>query len=146
AVRPGTSEPIEFEPSSLMAGLQQSIQVPRPEDRDEALLLPSTPSESLLLSNGGVDPLRHHRDLNILMTTERTDSLSYAGVREKLVLTLDQITLNTWNETLVSRYAGPHALLDCMSDLPGRLPPSGKQPQLPVRCFGPHRAPARAPG
>ena len=55
-----------------------------------------------MLVNVGVDPLKHHRDLNILMTTERTDSLSYAGVRENLVLTLDQVTLNSWNEVLVN--------------------------------------------
>jgi hypothetical protein len=60
-----------------------------------------------MLVNVGIDPLKHHRDLNILMTTERTDSLSYAGVRENLVLTLDQVTLNSWNEVMVSRYDGP---------------------------------------
>ena len=77
----------------------------------------------LILVNVGIDPLKHHRDLNILMTTERTDSLSYAGVRENLVLTLDQVTLNSWNEVLVSRYDGPHALLDCLRDYLNNLPP-----------------------
>ncbi len=99
ALHPGASDLSEFELFNLMGALQQSIQLPLPEVSDEALLMPSTPSEILLLINVGVDPLRHHRDLNILMTTERTDSLSYAGVRENLVLTLDQITLNTERNT-----------------------------------------------
>jgi hypothetical protein len=82
-----------------------------------------------MLVNVGVDPLKHHRDLNILMTTERTDSLSYAGVRENLVLTLDQVTLNSWNEVLVNRFDGPHALLDCLRDYLNNLP---ADPAAPV--------------
>jgi len=94
----------------------------------------------LILVNVGVDPLKHHRDLNILMTTERTDSLSYAGVRENLVLTLDQITLNSWNEVLVNRFDGPHALLDCLRDYLNNLSNGPRQPKLRVRCFCHNRA------
>ncbi|WP_439852372.1 class I adenylate cyclase [Pseudomonas syringae] len=144
ALHPGVSDLTEFELFNLLGALQQSIELPLPEVSDEALLQPSVPKEILLLVNVGVDPLRHHRDLNILMTTHRTDSLSYAGVRENLVLTLDQITLNTWNETLVSRYDGPHALLDCMSELLASLPEHRQQPQIRVRCFCHNRAPAIA--
>lgn len=86
------------------------------------------PSEVLILVNVGIDPLKHHRELNILMTTERTDSLSYAGVKENLVLTLDQVTLNSWNEVLVSRYDGPHALLDCLRDYLNSLPGGRSSP------------------
>jgi adenylate cyclase class 1 len=74
------------------------------------------------------------------MTTERTDSLSYAGVRENLVLTLDQVTLNSWNEVLVSRYDGPHALLDCLRAYLNNLPSGLAQPRLRVRCFCHNRA------
>ncbi|KPY37351.1 MULTISPECIES: class I adenylate cyclase [Pseudomonas syringae group] len=144
ALHPGTSDLSEFELFNLLGALQQTIELPLPDVSDEALLQPSEPREILLLVNVGVDPLRHHRDLNILMTTERTDSLSYAGVRENLVLTLDQITLNTWNETLVSRYDGPHALLDCLSELLGSLPQGASQPKIHVRCFCHNRAPAIA--
>ena len=35
------------------------------------------------------------------MTSERTDALGYSG-RENLILTLDQITLNSWNELLAT--------------------------------------------
>lgn len=103
------------------------------------MLRTAIPDEVLLLVNVGVDPLKHHRDLNILMTTERTDSLSYAGVRENLVLTLDQVTLNSWNEVMVSRYEGPHALLDCLRDYLNQLP-RNQLPRLRVRCFCHNRA------
>ncbi|MCV4289878.1 class I adenylate cyclase [Pseudomonas capsici] len=144
ALHPGSSDLSEFELFNLLGALQQTIPLPLSEVSDEYLLKPSVPNEILLLVNVGVDPLRHHRDLNILMTTERTDSLSYAGVRENLVLTLDQITLNSWNETLVSRYDGPHALLDCMSELLSNLPEGENQPRIRVRCFCHNRAPAIA--
>lgn len=144
ALHPGVSDLTEFELFNLLGALQQTIALPLPEVSDEVLLRPSGPKEILLLVNVGVDPLRHHRDLNILMTTERTDSLSYAGVRENLVLTLDQITLNSWNETSVSRFDGPHALLDCISELLGSLNESQIKPHIRVRCFCHNRASAIA--
>ncbi|MCS3837984.1 adenylate cyclase class 1 [Pseudomonas sp. JAI111] len=140
ALHPGTSDLSEFELFNLLGSLQQTIALPLVTVAEEPLLRPSVPSEVLILVNVGVDPLKHHRDLNILMTTERTDSLSYAGVRENLVLTLDQVTLNSWNEVLVSRYDGPHALLDCLRDYLNNLLGGAQQPKLRVRCFCHNRA------
>jgi adenylate cyclase class 1 len=140
ALHPGESDLSEFELFNLLGSLQQSIALPLPTVAEEPLLRASVPSEVLILVNVGIDPLKHHRDLNILMTTERTDSLSYAGVRENLVLTLDQVTLNSWNEVLVSRFDGPHALLDCLRDYLNNLPNGPQQPRLRVRCFCHNRA------
>ncbi len=139
ALHPGTSDMTEFELFNLLGSLQQTIALPLASVDEVSLLRSAVPEEVLLLINVGVDPLKHHRDLNILMTTERTDSLSYAGVRENLVLTLDQVTLNSWNEVMVSRYDGPHALLDCLRDYLNQLPPD-HLPQLRVRCFCHNRA------
>ncbi|MFJ2365047.1 class I adenylate cyclase [Pseudomonas sp. NPDC087697] len=140
ALHPGNSDLSEFELFNLLGSLQQTIALPLTSVSEEQLLRASVPSEVLILVNVGVDPLKHHRDLNILMTTERTDSLSYAGVRENLVLTLDQVTLNSWNEVLVSRYDGAHALLDCLCDYLNNLPRGPEQPRLRVRCFCHNRA------
>ena len=139
ALHPGSSDLSEFELFNLLGSLQQTVALPLATVSEEQLLHASVPSEVLLLVNVGVDPLKHHRELNILMTTERTDSLSYAGVRENLVLTLDQVTLNSWNEVMVGRYDGEHALLDCLRDYLNNLP-SGPQPRLRVRCFCHNRA------
>ncbi|OPA82860.1 adenylate cyclase [Pseudomonas fluorescens] len=139
ALHPGTSDMTEFELFNLLGSLQQTIALPLASVDEVSLLRSAVPEEVLLLINVGVDPLKHHRDLNILMTTERTDSLSYAGVRENLVLTLDQVTLNSWNEVMVSRYDGPHALLDCLRDYLNQLPPD-HLPRLQVRCFCHNRA------
>ncbi|RBL66193.1 adenylate cyclase, partial [Pseudomonas sp. MWU13-2625] len=111
ALHPGSSDLSEFELFNLLGSLQQTVPLPLTTVSEEQLLHAAVPGEVLILVNVGVDPLKHHRDLNILMTTERTDSLSYAGVRENLVLTLDQVTLNSWNEVMVGRYDAEHALL-----------------------------------
>ncbi|MHC8405149.1 class I adenylate cyclase [Pseudomonas sp. TMB3-21] len=140
ALHPGASDLSEFELFNLLGSLQQSVALPLSPLAEEPLLRASVPSEVLMLVNVGVDPLKHHRDLNILMTTERTDSLSYAGVRENLVLTLDQVTLNSWNEVMVDRFDGPHALLDCVRDYLNNLPKGQEQPRLKVRCFCHNRA------
>ncbi|SDY64996.1 class I adenylate cyclase [Pseudomonas sp. NFIX28] len=140
ALHPGSSDLSEFELFNLLGSLQQTIALPLGTVSEERLLHTSVPSEVLILVNVGRDPLKHHRDLNILMTTERTDSLSYAGVRENLVLTLDQVTLTSWNEVLVGRYDGTHALLDCLRDYLNSLPRGLEQPRLRVRCFCHNRA------
>lgn len=142
ALHPGDSDLSEFELFNLLGSLQQSIPLPLGSISEERLLQPSVADEILLLINVGVDPLRHQRDLNILMTTERTDSLSYAGVRENLVLTLDQVTLNSWNEVLVQRYDGEHALLRCLRDFLNSLGQRRHRPQVRVRCFCHNRAQA----
>ncbi|WP_339501841.1 class I adenylate cyclase [Pseudomonas silesiensis] len=140
ALHPGSSDLSEFELFNLLGSLQQSIAMPLATVAEEPLLRASVPSEVLILINVAIDPLKHHRDLNILMTTERTDSLSYAGVRENLVLTLDQVTLNSWNEVLVSRFDGPHALLACVRDYLNNLTKGAHLPRLRVQCFCHNRA------
>ncbi|WP_454256522.1 class I adenylate cyclase [Pseudomonas sp. Marseille-Q8238] len=144
SLHPGGSDLSEFELSNLLTSLQQALPLPLPPVAEEALLHSAEPAEVVLLINVGIDPLKAHSQLNVHMTTERTDSLGYAGVRENLVLTLDQVSLNSWNELLVSRYDGPHALLDCLRDFLNSLPAHRPPPTLRVRCFCRNRANAIA--
>src|SRR3546814_9189959 len=51
-----------------------------------------------------------------------------------------QVTLNSWNEVLVNRFDGEHALLDCLRDYLNDLPVTQRQPRLQVRCFCHNRA------
>ncbi|MNJ47571.1 adenylate cyclase [compost metagenome] len=60
------------------------------------------------------------------------------------MLTLDQVTLNSWNEVQVHRYDGEHALLRCLRDYLNNLGNSSHQPRLRVRCFCHNRAQAIA--
>jgi adenylate cyclase class 1 len=140
SLHPGSSDLSESELSSLLASLQQTIPLPLPPVSEAALLRASAPSQVLLLVNVGLDPLRQHSQMNIHMTSERTDALGFSGVRENLVLTIDQVSLNSWNELLTSRYDGPHALLDCLRDFLNSLPAGSNPPKLSVRCFCRNRA------
>ncbi|SDH07189.1 adenylate cyclase, class 1 [Pseudomonas benzenivorans] len=144
SLHPGSSDLGEFELSNLLSSLQQALPLPLPAVGEAALLRASAPREVLLLVNVGLDPLKQHSQMNVHMTTERTDALGYSGVRENLVLTLDQVSLNSWNELLVSRYHGPHALLDCLRDFLNSLPAGADKPNLRVRCFCRNRASAIA--
>lgn len=140
SLHPGDSDLTDFELNNLLASLQQMLPLPLPPVSEDALLRASSPHEVLLLINVAVDPLKQHSQMNVHMTTDRTDALGYSGVRENLVLTLDQVTLNSWNELLVTRYASPDAVLECLRDFLNDLPASGPRPHLRVRCFCRNRA------
>ncbi|MES2819110.1 MAG: class I adenylate cyclase [Pseudomonadota bacterium] len=142
SLHPGSSDLSEFELSNLLTSLQQVLPLPLAPVVESALLHASTPRQVLLLVNVGVDPLKQHSQLNLHMTTGRTDSLGYSGVRENLVLTLDQISLNSWNELIVQRYEGPTALLDCLRDFLNGPTLDAAAPDLQVRCFCRNRAQA----
>nr|WP_314480068.1 class I adenylate cyclase [uncultured Pseudomonas sp.] len=142
ALHPGISALSEPELLGLLGSLQQLIALPLPAVSEVRLLQPSVADEVLLLVNVGIDPLPHHRELDILLTTERTDSLNYGGLRENLVLTVDQVTINTWNEVLVHRYDGEHALMRCLRDFINLPKQAGGWPSVRVHCFAQHRAQA----
>ena len=144
SLHPGSSDLGEFELQHLIACLQQFLPMPLPPVDDEALLRTSHPLTLVLLVNLGIDPLPQHSQMNLHMTSERTDALAYSGVRDNLVLSLDQITLNSWNELLVTRHDGPDALLDCLIELLNGLPAGRPRPQIVVRCFCRNRANAIA--
>ncbi|RRW45703.1 class I adenylate cyclase [Pseudomonas luteola] len=139
----GESDLTSFELNNLIQSFQQSF-TDRPDTVPEAVLLrPAAPREVLLLINVGIDPLYQHSQRNVYLTSDRIDALGYAGMRENLVLTLDQITLNSWNELYVNRFEGANALLDCLCAYFNSLP-SGDQeslPRLSIRSFCRNRAP-----
>jgi adenylate cyclase class 1 len=144
SLHPGTNDLSEAELFNLIGSLQQLAPLPLPAVSDATFLKPSAPSAILLLVNVALDPLPQHSQMNLHMLSERDDSLGYAGVRDNLVLSLDQVSLNSWNELLVSRYSGRNALLDCLRDLLNSLPAEAPLPRILVRCFCRNRAAAIA--
>lgn len=142
ALHPGQTELNDPELTNLLNSLQHSFPLPFTPVVESALLEPARPVQILLLVNVGRDPLKHITQRNLQLTTARTDSLGYSGLKENLVLTFDQVTLNSWNELFVSRHDGPQALLDCLSDLLDSIPAGAPAPLLEVRCFSRNRGPA----
>ncbi|PZW50079.1 class I adenylate cyclase [Pseudomonas sp. URMO17WK12:I2] len=140
SLHPGDSDLSEFELSQLLGCLAQALPMPLASVSEAALAHPRRPTEELLLINVGLDPLKQHSQMNVHMTSERTDPLGYSGVRDNLVRTLDRITLNSWNELLVERYEGATALLDCLSDVLNARSARGERANLRVFCFCRNRA------
>lgn len=140
SLNPGDTDLTEFELSNLLLSLRQSVCLPLPPVGEAALRKNSHPSTVLLLVNAGIDPLKQHSQMNVHMTTEHIDALGYSGVRENLVQSIDQISLNSWNELSVHRYSGPTALIDCLRDYLNRLPRDAAPPTLQIRCYCRNRA------
>lgn len=122
----------EGELYALLNALRQAFPLPPDEADDEALLAASVPRQTLLLINVGLDPFspRH-----LMSMGESTDAFRYSAARENLVLSIDQLTLNSWNELIVSHHAGPTALATCLSGYLASQP-SGSTAGLQMRCFG----------
>ncbi len=99
-----------------------------------------------LFINVGMNPLEQLHNRGVERLSSQTDSLVYSGMRENLVLAIDQVQVNSWGDISTRHFRGENALLDCLQDYLNRLPP-GQHPSLPtldVRCFCPSRAAAIA--
>ncbi|WP_339488912.1 class I adenylate cyclase [Pseudomonas sp. EL_65y_Pfl2_R95] len=140
SLHPGSSDLTEFELSNLLLCLRQSVVLPLAPVGEAALRKNMHPSSVLLLINVGLDPLKHHSQMNVHMTTERVDALGYSGVRENLVQSIDQVSLNSWNELSVQRYSGSSALIDCLRDYLNCLTKDTPAPELQIRCYCRNRA------
>lgn len=125
----------ELELRGILKSFKYVLPLPFADVSEEALLESSYPTTILLLVNVGVDPLPKHSQANVHMTSESTDALSFSGLGENLVLSIDQVVLNSWNELIVSRFSGEHALLECLSELRTSCAEHSANAQIHVGSF-----------
>jgi adenylate cyclase class 1 len=153
---PGTHAVSDFELHHLVRVLRaqlpahvQTAQHQRRVDDDpaqERFLSANRPQTVQLFINVGIDPLAQLRARGVELLSSHTDSLRYSGLRENLVLGIDQVVVNSWGEVTTRNYRGPFALLQCVRDYLLMLPPH-QHPGLPtlhIDCFCPTRASAIA--
>lgn len=147
---PGEHGVGEFELHNIARALRTRLPQQRAENSDpdnhDHFLSPNRPHSMQLFINVGIDPMAQMRARGLERLSNRTDSLVYSGLRENLVLAVEQITLNSWGDVSTRSYRGPFALLQCLRDYLQLLPPH-QQPGLPaldIRCFCPTRAAAIA--
>jgi adenylate cyclase class 1 len=116
------------------------------DEKHERFLSPNRPIAMQLFINAGIDPLAHIRARGLERLTNQTDSLVYSGLRENLVMSVEQIIINSWGEVSTRSYRGPFALLQCLRDYLQLLPPQQHPglPTLDIRCFCPTRSMAIA--
>ncbi|MFN3581666.1 MAG: class I adenylate cyclase [Pseudomonas sp.] len=144
AVHPGDSALREFELGNLLGALQQSIPLPLPALTEAALSRASQPCQTLLLVNVGLDPLPSTSQKNLHLISSHTDALGYSGLRDNLILSIDQVTLNSWNELLVNRFEGEQACVQALCDYLNKAHEHQRLPELQVACFCRNRASAIA--
>lgn len=113
---------------------------------EQAFRYATYPVQINLFINVGLDPLRELTKRGIHRLSNHTDALSYSAMHHNLVLTVDQIMVNSWGEVLCTRYDSGSALMDCLLDYLRQVPIDGSipPPKLQVRCECPTRAAAIA--
>ena len=116
------------------------------DEKHERFLSANRPVTMQLFINVGIDPLANIRTRGLERLSSQTDSLVFSGLRENLVLAVEQVVVNSWGEVSTRSYRGPFALLQCLRDYLQLLPPQQHPglPTLDIRCFCPTRAAAIA--
>jgi len=66
--------------------------------------------------NFGAEPLPEHARRGNVLTTNRSDALSYSAWHENLVQAVDYLVATSWGEVLVFRYQGIEGLLRCLCE------------------------------
>ncbi|MBL4828173.1 MAG: class I adenylate cyclase [Spongiibacteraceae bacterium] len=151
AIADGTHNIGDYELHSIVRSLRQLLPVAKQyseegEEKHNRFEQAMRPTHLVLYINVGIDPLAHIRSQGIERLSAQTDSLGFSGLRENLVLNIEQVTINSWGELTCRRYDNEHALIRCLRDYLNTLSPgnSGALPQLTIRCFCPTRANAIA--
>ncbi len=144
AVQAAHSDLRERELYNIFQSLRQYFPMPLAEVSEAELLRQAYAQKVLLLVNVGVDPLPLLSQHNVHIATEQTNVLDFSGRRENLVLTLDQIVINSWNEITIRRFTGESALLDCLTALLNEFARTTMMPLIHVECFCRNRASAIA--
>lgn len=88
---------------------------------------------SLIVINAGLDPLARNEHAEGCIASGRSDALSYGGMSENLVHTVDQVVVTTWQEVLNYHFNGAKGLMDCLCEYLKWTPLSGTRiPSVPA--------------
>lgn len=85
---------------------------------------PPRPLVTALFANVGIDPMYNLTREGRTLTSNKTDALSFSGLNENLVASIDQVVVTSWQEIEVHRYGGDDCVFDCICDYFRRIPPS----------------------
>jgi len=124
----------------ILAQLAQWLPLPLPSLSHKHFKQAAAPTHALLLLNVGRSPTSRLDGLGIQRLSGQADALRYSGFKDNLVVSLDMITRNSWDEISARRFDSKHALLEALQEylqlcLPGthQTPPS-----LSITCIGAH--------
>ena len=125
----------------VIDSFQHLINWPLPEVEQKQYRHRARLLHTILFVNLGVEPMANLAAKGIHRLSDRNDSLGYSSQRDNLVLTLDQVNVNSWNEVTVHRYELGDTLIQCLKNyLAKLLEINAGVPKLDVRCFCQQRA------
>lgn len=116
-VRAGHSVASVSELKEMLDALSGFLSFPVEAAGRDALSRGVRPLRNLLLVNVGVDPQAHLTERGLHKLSARHDSLGFSGGRENLVITIDQITFNSWHEVSLQHYAAGDTLVQCLKNV-----------------------------
>jgi len=144
----GTSAASSFELQHIILNLRQQLLLPLPPVSQSTFHQRARILKVILFVNVGVDPMADMTRKGMHKISAQSDSLGYASSRTNLVLTVDAVLVNSWNEVMVQRYESGATLVQCLNNTLAAVAEAdqyGKQlPALQVYCFCPNRAEAIA--
>lgn len=128
----------EFNLLRLLKSFHQWLPLPLPNLKHNAFKRTAEPTEVLVLINVACSPTERLDTQGIQRLSNQTDALSYSGFEENLVVSIDLVVRNSWNEINSRRFDKKDALLDALHDyLKLSMPGSHhRPPNLHVECIG----------
>ena len=96
------------------------------------------PLEVLMLLNVDKSPTPELDINGYQRLSDKTDALRYGGFEENLIVAIDMVIKNSWNEIDHRRFDGENALLDLLQDFLQLCIPGTHQhpPKLTIKCIG----------
>ncbi len=134
-VRAGNSVASVSELREMLDALAGFLPFPVPSAGRQALSMGVRPLRNLLLVNVGTDPQSSLTEKGLHKISARHDSLGFSGGRENLVMTIDQVTLNSWYEVSLQHYAAGDVLIQCLKNILAAIAPHPEAlPLVRVHC------------
>ncbi|MCK4829538.1 class I adenylate cyclase, partial [bacterium] len=100
---------------NILATLNQHFPTGKlPETDMSQLANQSQLTHSILFINVGIDSESKNLSRDVQVISDRTDAFSYSSFFDNLVLSIDQVSINTWQEVYSQSFIGINQVLDCL--------------------------------
>lgn len=111
---PGDTDASIYEIKALLQMMARHITLPLQPVPQQQYLRAPVPVDIVLFINVGIDPMQKLVEPGMHRLSDRTDALGYSAQRHNLVKSIDQLTLNSWNELSVHRFEKGELLLQAL--------------------------------
>ena len=132
-----TSELTNHELRDILTALNQLLPQPLPKSKQQNFLRAAVPLQYVVVVNMGAHPMADLRKKGLQRLSNHSNALDFSGVRRNLVISIDQLVLNSWHEVTCQSYQGPTALMDFLRDHLQLWSNTSASivPRLDIRCF-----------